>query len=260
VSTAQPARFRPGTTVSDLPPAVQILVRATVSPKNILVGNDPAQIRFMGQFLDKTVERVPRVTDEVVLDRGECLLHVPSRAAIVLSPEMEKKSRIWSANPIEPGSVAIHAIVQHAAWLKNIPEKELTRERVNEVSKALTKEPVQDVRGTLWRAVLYLSGGLREWVKWDEPWQRPYAWIGKPEEIAYRLNSLYKTMIGFAYIFSNDIEAARHFRISPSRQRVLKELSLDVDKVSRTICELSRWRTYNSDPFISALKISCIWA
>jgi len=242
-------------------PQFPFLISKKTSPKNnILVGFDRAQIRFAEQFLELVCQDREKITDDDLLGKDEhLLLRVTSFTYIELSPDIKKKTGIWSIQPLEGGSAGMNALVREAANL--LDETKPDKEKLEAISREICRDTVPvDIRGALWEAVWQLTEDIpfKNDSRWLQPWESAN-WIPREVEINYRLNTLYREFIGFVFAREGDITAAHKFGISTSRYNRLHQLSLDLERVDRSIMCLSKWRVRKSSPFICALEISMIW-
>ena len=240
-------------------PQVPIMLgRKTYPRNNILVGSDKAQIRFAEQVLGIDCVEVQKITDEDVLGHEEhLLLRVSSSHQIDLSPDIKKKTGIWSIHPLDGGSAGMNALVRFACeTIGDKPDKE----KIAAISAQMCKEgEITDIRGALWEAAWHMTGEKPErGPKWPQPWENQ-AWIPPDVDPGYRLNVLYRDLIGFVFAREDDLAAARKFGISQSRFNRLRQMSLDLNKVESTIKVLSKWRMRKTDPLTAALMISRIW-
>jgi len=249
-------KIRPGIGgVSEFPPVSGLLSKKNFPRHNILVGDDPVQIRFAEQVLDVKCEIVEHVKDEDLLVQHPTLHQVFISNSIDLSQEIRSKTGVWSLSPIVKGSASANAIIKAACEILGI---KLERSKLNRASDLLTKEPTNDVRASLWYAIWIISGDILDEELWKDPWVNSN-WLPKGTDPNYRLNSLYKDLVGHVFIRGNDEVAARRFGISPAKIKRLKNMSLDLNRVYESIFELSKWRQKRYDPYICALKISKIW-
>lgn len=76
----------------------------------------------------------------------------------------------------------------------------------------------------------------------------------------YRLHALYRSLIAWGYIITNDKKTLRNLSISPSQQRFLSDLRLDRMRVFNSIKLLSAWKNGRMDTFICALRVSSVWS
>lgn len=251
-------KIRQGVAVSsEFPPTPFLFSRKSLAKNNILVGDDKAQIRFFKQVSGLEVETVGKVTDDMLLGSEGLLFHVHAEHQIDLSPDVKKRTGIWSADEITKGSAGANAIVKHAASLLGLSK--LPRETVEIVSEQITKHGVADIRGALWEAVWILSTEVKAPTRWNDPWKDPRNWMDKDDPV-HRLHSLYKSLVGWSYLITNDTKGARAFGISPSHQQFLKNLKLDRRRVYESIKVLSGWKKSLSDPYVCALRITTIWS
>jgi hypothetical protein len=197
------------------------------------------------------------VTDDLLLGKDSVLYLVSAPYRLDLSPDVKAKTGIWSADPITKGSAGLNALVKFAGVLVN--QDKLPRESVEIAGAEVAREPIDDIPGAVWRAVWALTGELKPRARWVDPWKDPLHWMNCSGDPIHRLNSLYKSSLGWAYLHTNEPRGAKQIGISPSQQHYLKDLALDRRKVYETIKVLSQWRTRRSDPFVCALEISTIW-
>lgn len=226
---------------------------------NVIVGDDPAQIRFMEQQLGIPSEVVDRVTDDMLVGQAGRLYRVYATHRIDLSPEMRNKTGFWEARAIVKGSSEIAALVKHAATLIAFPEKKLTRELINLVADKLTKGRIYDVRGTIWEAVWLLSGDVLPPQRWRDPWDAPTLWLDAAMNVNQRLHVLYHRMVAYAWIVTRGKEEAKKLGAKPSDVQWLHEKKLDINRVYRTIYLLSRWKQGRMLPYVCAMQIAVVW-
>jgi hypothetical protein len=244
--------------VQEFPPAVFVLNKK-VPGNNVVIGDDPAQVRFMEQRLGIKVQAVDRVTDDMLIGKDGLLYRVYAAHRIDLSPEMRNKTGLWAAEPVVKGSAAINALVKFAATLLPYPEKKLTREIVNAVGDQLTKNRVYDLRGTIWEAVWLLTGEIEPPKRWPDPWEAPVKWLDDSMNVNQRLHTLYKRLVGYSLLLCKGEDAARKFGIKPHEIQRYKTLTLDLTKARQTISLLSRWKQGRMQPYVCALQIAAVW-
>jgi len=232
-------------------------MRKTLPRNNILIGDDKAQLRFFQQYTGLEVETCEKVTDDLLLGKEDLLLRVFASHRIDISPDVKAKTGIWSADPIQKGSSGANAIVRYAASILGIAK--IAREDVDRVSAQITKDGIDDIRGAVWHAVWLLSGDNAAPAKWSDPWKDPINWVDTTD-ITHRLHSLYRSLVGWAFLKTEDLRGVRQFGISPSQQQFLKQQNLDHRRVAESIRVLSTWKTRHTDPFVCALRISSIWS
>lgn len=243
-------------TAPEFPPTPVLLSKKTYHRCNILVGNDPVQTRFAEGLLGVTAKNVTIVRDEDCIVSEPVLYQVVTSKAIDLSPQLRLKTGIWSLSPITKGSVSASAIVRAAAEMMDV---KLERAKVNRASDLLTADDVGDVRAAFWRAVWIVSAPIPdEEPFWEDPWSGKN-WLPPGVDPQYRLNALYRELVGYVLVKDDGEEQARKWGISPSKIKRLKLLKLDYDKTYDSLLELSRWRKDKYEPYICALKIARIW-
>jgi hypothetical protein len=244
---------------SDLPAAPLALLKKGHTANNIVVGSDPAQVRFLGQFFATEPTAIDRVTDDSLLGHSGLLLQILYSHQIDLSPEVRAKTNIWSAEPIKKGSAAASAMVKYAHQLLGATDP-LKRELVDRVSDLLTKDEIDDILAAVWQAVWLLSAEIPEFRHWKQPWEGAVQWLEADVDPQLRLNCLYKDLVGYTYVAFDEKEGARKFGVRPSQAARFAQWRLDVNKVYRTIRELSVWRTSKRDPYVCALRVAAIWS
>lgn len=255
---AEQRKMRPGVRATTWPTTPLLLGQKTFHPYNILVGDDPCQVRFAEQVLGVPCRFLEVIHDEDILGKEEKLLYrVDSPRGLELSPNTKALAGIWSLDEIESGSAGANAIVRFAASLLDVPADRVLIQRV---SDELLKKEIEDVRAAIWDAVWLLTGPRpEEDVRWPNPWEDSKGWIPKGVDPGYRLNSLYRFLVGYVFAKEDDQDAARKFGMSISKFKALQRFSLDLNKVDQSIRELSRWRTQKYNPLVCALRITTIW-
>jgi hypothetical protein len=164
---------------------------------------------------------------------------------------------VWSLASIEKGSAGANAIVKFASSLLGVASD---RGRTQQVADELLSKDIEDVRVAVWQAGWLLTGpNSLETKRWPDPWEKPKEWIPQGVDPGYRLNSLYRFLVGYVFAQENDQDAARKFGTSVSQFSVMKNLVLDLDKVYHSLKELSKWRNQRSGSLICGLKITNIW-
>lgn len=240
--------------------------KKTLPKNNILIGEDPAQLRFLVQRLTPTsksidgpeAEPVERVTDAMLLGRTGLLYCVKAAHRIDLSPDVRSHTGIWEAGPIERASAAVNEIVRHAVAIID-PGAKLSRSTLNFVANELTKEPLADIRGSLWHAVWLLTGEFTPYVAWPEPWNDPVKWLPPEASVPLRLQTLYRTLVGWAFLATGEEIGVKQLSLEYQEIQQLKQLRLDTRRVYESIQQLSIWRNRHSDPILCALAIASIW-
>jgi len=246
-------------------PTTPLLLERTAKKHNILIGNDPAQIRFAEWFLSLSHntkvahQEVPAVYDGLLLGKDEPQLLLVERSSLIdLSPNVKAKTGIWSLDLIRKGSAGVNAIVRVAAHLLEIdkPDKDAVQKVANEIVDEL-----YDIRASIWHAVWLLSGPLPEKHKWMRPWENWLLWLPQGEDPRYRLNSLYWEFVMWTFAATGDERGYRKTKghWDPKKFQKLSLLKLHKDKVFNSLIELSAWRERQYDPYICALKIAKIW-
>ncbi len=254
---------------------VPLLLERTPRRHNILIGNEPAHIRFAEQFLSTAHavpikhEPVPAVNDEMLDGKSEPKLYLVERSGLIdISPKIRDKTGIWSLDFIERGSAGINAIIRYAAKLLGIEKP--TKEVMSQVGYELVKDSdpgskkylLIDIRAAVWQAAWLLSGPAAGRTSWLRPWESWQMWMPKGGDPRYRLNTLYRELVMWVFASTGD---DRGFRKTgggwdAKRFQKLSQLQLPKDKVYATLAELSRWRTHDDyDPFVCVIRISKIW-
>lgn len=252
-------KFRPGITVSEFPPITILLSRKNHKAFNILVGDDPFQVRFAERVFNLPCLTVETITDPDILTGKPCLLRVTTGRVVDLSDGVKEKVSIWSIGPMKRGSSGASAIVRYAADLIG---KELDRTVIKRIADALTQEGIEDIPIAIWTAVGLLSGPTPgEYVRWLEPWESHRSWLRPEVDPGYRLNTLFRDLSAYAFISAGEEESLKKagLFLSPSKLKYLSNLKLDLVRVHNTLRELSQWRMKHPDPYPCVLKISAIW-
>lgn len=256
----QGKKHRQGVRESEFPQTPFLLSQKSIPKTNILVGYDPAQVRFVEQLLNRTAEHKDKVGDEDVIGKDSLLL-VDSSRNLDLSPQVKEKVGIWSLDPLHNGPAGVNALLRFSAQLLGLDKPDKTQ--VQLAADLLTKEDVGDVRAAIWKSVWILAGKELEPIKfWKDPWETPTGWLPSDTDPAYRLNTLYWHLFGFTFTIRDEEQAIRKSGapLTPARIKKLKALKLDFHKVEATYRELSQWRIQKYDPYVCALKIRNIWA
>jgi hypothetical protein len=257
-----------GTMLDTEYPSVVLLLEKKSPPKNnVLVGDDPAQIRFAEQFLSATHMRriecqaVKSVSDIDLQGQEEPLLYQVDYSSLLdLSPRTARKTGIWSLDLIKPGSAGMNAIVRFAAELLGMekPDKATVQRVADEVADGM-----YDIRAGIWDAAWMLSGPLPEKAKWMRPWENWLLWLPKGVDPRYRLNALYWEMVEWVFAQTGDDRGFKRAKgaskFNPRTFQKLSALQLPKDKVFNSLLELSAWRERHYDPYVCALKITKIW-
>jgi len=277
-------KLRTGIKISG-PPSIPLLIeKPTPKLHNILVGDDPAQIRFAEQYLSHAhfcadgcdeqnhhllkCTEVELVEDETVLGKKEPLLLLVDRSRqIELSSKVETTVGIWSLAPISRGSDGANAIIRFAATILELdkPRHDAVKSFADAMVKTMTdlsvRKEVEDVLAALWTAVWLLTGPEPESFKfWPKPWENYLTWFPRGTDPNYRLNALYRELVTYAFAQDGDESAARKIgRFKPKEFNALKSLKLPKQCVIDSIVELSKWRLHRGDPFVCALKLTKIW-
>jgi hypothetical protein len=247
-------------------PATPLLLDRVPKKHNILIGNDPMQIRFAEQFLSIAHEykveheKVETVNDSMVLGLDTPKLYLVERSSFIdLSPNVKAKVGIWSLDLIEKGSAGLNCIVRFGAKLMGLDKPDKTM--VQRVADEMAREGVYDIRAAVWHAAWLLTSPPGRSVKWMRPWENWLQWLPKGEDARKRLHSLYWELVMWVFATSGD---ERGFKRTKGRwdakmfQR-LSMLQLPKDKVYNTLLELSTWRERGYDPYVCVLKVAKIW-
>lgn len=251
--------LRPGTRATLYPTTPLLLGQKIYRRHNVLVGDDPAQVRFAEQILEVAAKHTDVLHDEDILGKEQSLLfQVDSPRCLELSPNTKDSIGVWSLEAIEKGSAGANALVRYAATLMDVPADKVLVQRI--ADKLLEDDNMEDLRAALWYAAWLLTGPRpEEENRWPDPWTDSKGWIPTSVDPGYRLNSLYRFLVGYVFAKEDDQDAARKFGMSIARFKAMQRLSLDLGKVDRSIRELSRWRILKYNPLVCALKITNIW-
>lgn len=255
-------------------PTIPLLLERVPKRHNVLIGNDPVQIRFAEQFLSThhgvpiKHEQVPEVRDEMVLGKDEPTLYLVDVAQQVdLSPAVKAKTGVWSLDLIEKGSAGINAIVRYAVKLLGIekPSKDVVTNVGNELVRDSDpfgkRHLLTDIRAAVWYAAWLLSGPVEKRFSWTAPWENWQMWFPRGEDPYYRLHSLYWQLVMWVFASTGDERGFRKTggRWNLKRFQKLATLQLPKDKVYDTLSVLSAWRTHGYDPYVCVIRISKIW-
>lgn len=267
------------------PPSTPLLFeKSTPKLHNILVGDDPTQIRFVERYLshaffckDECEEQnhhllkcaeIELVEDETILGKKDPLLvRVDRIRQIELSPKVESTVGVWALAPISRGSDGANAIVRFAYALleKDKPRHDIVKNFADAMVKVMTDlsihKEVEDVLAAVWAAVWLVTGPEPETFKfWPKPWENHLMWFPRGVDPNYRLNALYRELVTYGFARDGDENAARKIgRFKPKEFNALKNLRLSKQCVIDSVMELSKWRLHRGDPFICALKLTKIW-
>ncbi len=246
-------------------PTTPLLLEKTPKKHNVLIGDDPMQVRFTEQFLSGYYQQkvvcqlVDTLTDDHVLGQDSPQLYRVDRInQIDLSPNIRIKTGVFSLDIIEKGSAGANAIVREASRLMGITKP--PRATVDYVAAEITKD-LYDIKSAIWYAAWLLTGTTPEKIVWPQPWENYITWMPKDVDPAYRLNTLYWKLVEYVFAAEND---ERGFKKTgrPFNPREFKALSSKVlpkDRVSSSLRTLSSWRERRGDPYVCALKITKIW-
>lgn len=255
-------------------PTVPLLLEKKVKKNNILIGNDPTQIRFAEQYLSVEFEMpihheaVPFVNDTMLLGKDEPRLYlIDVSQQMDISPKIKEKTGIWSLDMIERGSAGLNAIIRYAAKLldKEKPSKavmdRVAKELVNESDPTHRKNLLADIRASVWQAAWYLTAPETGPLGWLAPWENWLMWLPRGGDPNFRLNALYRELV--MWVFAQNADDRGFKRTGGSwdvkRWQKLSKLRLPQDKVYQTLTELSKWRTHFYDPYVCVIRISKIW-
>jgi len=253
------AQFRPGISVSEYPPVTMLLSRKTIKPFNILVGDDPFQVRFAEQALGMPCRAEEHVDDTMLLTGRPCLLCVTTGRVVDLSQAVRDKASFWTVGPIRRGSAAALAIVRHAASLVG---KEVGKEDARLAADELASEGIGDIMAAIWRAAWILLGPVPEERKrWPEPWEHSTRWLPPGVDPAYRLHTLFRDLTAYAFLAAGEEGSVKKagLSLSPSKLRYLSGLRLDPARAAETVREVAAWRARKDSPWICALKVASVW-
>ena len=252
--------FRPGIITSEYPPVTLMLARKSFRPFNILVGDDPFQVRFAEQLLGMPCRPEEHVDDSMLLTGQPCLLCVTTGRVVDISQAVRDRRSLWTVAPIRRGSAAALAIVKYAVSLLGIegPGKDGLRLHAD----ALASDGIGDIRVAVWKAVLGLLGPVPEERKrWPEPWEHSTKWLPPGVDPAYRLNVLFKDLSAHAFLSAGEEGSVRKagLGLSPSKLKYLSGLRLDAAKAADTVREVAAWRARRDNPWLCAVKVASIW-
>jgi hypothetical protein len=240
-------------------PAVFLLQKKSNHSNNIVTGDDAAQLRFLSEELGVEIERVDRITDDMLVGQSGRLLHVFAGHRIDMSPEMRGKTGFWSAEQITKGSAAINVIVKYAAALMG--QAKLTREQLDIVGDQVIRnlKKIVSVNVAIWEASWLLTGEVKKLDHWPEPWEQPIRWVHPDMIVGKRLHVLYNKLVGYATWLGKGDSAAKALGVKPHELQKYKDLTLDPTKVHDTIKTLSQWKSGRWEETVCAGIICSIW-
>jgi hypothetical protein len=241
-------------------PQVPFLLLKTPPLHNILVGEDPSQVKFAERILKLPCVKKDKLSDSDFLGVIEPqLFQLETTNQLELSEDILQKVGIWSLAPLTPGSSGVNTLVKLGAELVGV---KLERGNAQAYSNSLFIDDNIDFLPTaILEAAFQVQSPLTPTKYWDEPWTHPFSWLPPdPTKLPFRLHSLYRKLVAYVFVKHRDKNALKKFGINEKRSQKLSDLSLDLDKVSLTLEELSIWRNQRYDPFICSIKISKIWA
>ena len=243
---------------SDYQPVVFTLGRNNLPKWNVVIGDDRAQLMWMEHVVGLAMVTVDKVTDDMLLGKDECLYRISAEHRLDLSPDVQAKTGIWSADKILKGSAALNHIVKFAHTLLPHNPPKLTREQVAVVGAAVMRYDVVMVTAAIGRAMTAICGDMKPRKPWTEPWLDPRHWMDLKEP-KYRLNFLLKTLVAWSHIYCDNVHYAKQLGLSPSRIQWLKGQTIDPKKVSNAIKILSAWTIEKYDPLVCAMIVTCEW-
>jgi hypothetical protein len=258
--------IRKGVRASEFAQTPGLLAQKVHKKVNILVGDDPVQVRFVEQTLGISVEKVGRLEDKDVLSVDSSkLFQVISSRHLEFSPNTLAKVGIWSLDPLVNGSDGVTAIVKYAVAIVGLEKP--SKEQLTEIARRISSREIEDVRAAVWDAVWHLTGDApKAWKPWLDPWTDPKGWLPSDLNPEKRLNSLYWDLVLFCFTRRDEEEALKkaanksRVRVSPSKYKYFKGLNLDLNKVYDSFYLLSRWRAERFDAYVCALLMKNIWA
>jgi hypothetical protein len=239
-------------------PVPFVLTRKMFTPNHIVVGSDAMQIRFLAQTLNTAPECVNCANDDLLVGRENVLLHVYAAHQIDLSAEVRSYTTIWAADPIVKGSAAMNAIIKFAATL--VPERKFTKDNFELVASQLARKGFNDLRAFIWGAVWLLTGDLIPPKRWLDPWEDPIKWVEPNMDLKKRLYVLYLKLVAYTRIHCFGPEAGAESHLTPSQAQRLWDLTLDLNKVYKTVVLLSQWKQGRWKDQICAIQIALVWS
>jgi hypothetical protein len=258
-------KLQPGVRGTDYPTTPLLLEKKAIRKHNVLVGDDPVQVRFAEQFLSAhyhaaiACEFVEALNDHRLLGQEAPQLFRVDRSSLIdISPSVREKTGIWSLDMIEDGSAGANAIVRFAASCMGLPKP--SREAVAYAAKEITGR-LNDINAAVWHAAWLLLAPVPEKRIWPNPWESSVGWLPRGEDPRLRLNTLYWTLVEYVFASQNDEKGfrktGRAFR--PRSFKFLSALVLPKDRVYTTVEALSAWREHRGDPYACALRVAKIW-
>jgi hypothetical protein len=231
--------------------------------QNVLIGDDPLQIRFVEQLLKCECVTIDSLTDDDILGVEDVLFRVRFEKSLELTPAVRSKIGMWSLQPVAPDSASANALVRVASKIIGEPLDEVRFNAiVKEIGRRFKKNFVRDLRVGLWETCDLILEGNTPTNKWKEPWDTadPMEWLPPGTNIDMRLGTLFKHLRAYVYLLSGVDEEAMDLKVLPSKIKYLQGLHLDPEKVYETLKALSRHRYFGADPRKVVLALVKIWA
>lgn len=243
------------------------LERKDLGTKHVCFGDLTSHAGFLAALVSAQHRRpcealqVQTLTDEAVMRTAGPVVWIIASGTLTLSADAETQVTRWELSPIQKGSAAINAACRHVA--SSIGMEEVTRELVDYATSATLDELDSEAapEALLWELNWILSDPevqrrMQKRERWH-PWEKPWKWMEAPPE--RRLHVLYRDLVGWVLAQEDAWDQAKKFGISPKRFQWLKQQKLRPDQVDAAVVVLSAWRSWQTDPFIAALQVGCVF-
>jgi hypothetical protein len=204
---------------------------------------------------------VQTLTDEAVMRTAGPVVWILATNTLELSNDAEAQITRWDFSPFQRGSAALNAAARYvavSAGMENLSKEVMdyaTSAALEELdSEAPPQSYIWELGWILGDPELTKKLQKREYL---QPWEKPWKWVNYPPE--KRLHVLYRDLVGYVLAEDDAWEQAKKFGISPKRFQWLKRLKLRADQVDAALVILSAWRSWQTDPFITALQVGCVF-
>ena len=250
---------------ADFPAIPLALELKDLGRAHVVVGDLPCHLDFLREILGGqtvAVEHVDTVDDLPLMTRigqgsSPFIWQVGADRHIALAPDTRKHIHIWSAKPIKKHTAAIRTLARQALGILKAPEP--SKEILEDVCDRIIENLGEDASpaAMIWEAVWLLTDPetVGPPVQWTNPWEKPWE-FAKADNIAERLNSLYKDLVTYVYAKIEDKPGIERMGRSPKKVQWLKTLSLDNSKVEKALTILSQWRASGGgNDYQTALRV-----
>jgi hypothetical protein len=207
------------------------------------------------------VLQMQTLTDEAIMRTQGPVVWVLASNNLNLSADAEGQITRWELSPFQKGSAAINAACRHVA--ATLGMEEVARDIVDYATSSALDELDSEAppQAFLWELNWILSDPeiqkrIQKRERWH-PWEKPWKWMEAPPE--RRLHVLYRDLVGWVLAQENAFDQAKKFGISPKRFQWLKQQKLRPEQVDAALVVLSPWRSWQTDPYIAALQVGCVF-